>query len=74
VCIDVLLAYIYIWTECIQCPQRPEEGVRSLGTGVRDSYELPCGCWELNLGPPEKQPVLLRAEPSFWPQDCSLKL
>jgi hypothetical protein len=22
-----------------------------LGTGVTDGCELPCGCWELNLGP-----------------------
>ena len=26
------------------------ESVRSPGTGVTDSCELPCGCWELNLG------------------------
>jgi hypothetical protein len=26
---------------------------------VTDSYELLCGCWELNLGPLEEQPVLL---------------
>ena len=29
------------------------------------SYELPCGCWELNLGPLEEQPVLLTTEPSL---------
>jgi len=33
--------------------------------GVTDGYELPCGCWELNLGPLEEQPVLLTAEPSL---------
>jgi hypothetical protein len=33
--------------------------------GVIDSYELPRGCWELNLGPLKEQPVLLMAEPSF---------
>ena len=27
------------------------EGVRSSGTGTTDSCELPCGCWDLNLGP-----------------------
>ena len=26
------------------------EGVRFPGTGVTDSYEMPCGCWELNPG------------------------
>ena len=33
-------------------------------TRVRDSCELPCGCWELNLEPLEEQPVLLVTEPS----------
>jgi hypothetical protein len=31
------------------------------------SCELPYGCWELNLGPLEEQPVLLTAEPSHQP-------
>jgi hypothetical protein len=31
------------------------EGVRSSGTGVTDRCELPCGCWELNLGPLKEQ-------------------
>jgi hypothetical protein len=35
------------------------EGVRSPGTGVTDNCELSCGCWDLNLGPLEEQPVLL---------------
>jgi hypothetical protein len=35
------------------------EGVRSPGTGIVDSCELSCGCWELNPGPLEEQPVLL---------------
>jgi hypothetical protein len=30
------------------------EGVTSSGTGVTDSFELPGGCWELNLGPLEQ--------------------
>ncbi|ERE67533.1 rhomboid-related protein 3 [Cricetulus griseus] len=29
--------------------------------------EPPCGCWELNSGPVEEQPVLLTSEPSFQP-------
>jgi hypothetical protein len=29
--------------------------------------EPPCGCWELNSGPSEEQPVLLTAEPSLQP-------
>ena len=35
--------------------------------GVIDNCELPCGCWELNLGPLEEQPVLLIAELSLQP-------
>ena len=31
------------------------EDVRSPETGVTDRCKLPCGCWELNPGPPEDQ-------------------
>jgi hypothetical protein len=41
--------------------------VRVLGLGVTDSYELPCGCWDLNLSPLEVQSVLLTTEPSISP-------
>lgn len=37
---------------------RPEEGVRIPGTGVIDSCEPPCGCWDLNTGPPEHSVLL----------------
>jgi hypothetical protein len=40
-------------------------GIASPGTGVTDSCELPCECWELNLGPLEEQAVLLTIEPSL---------
>ena len=36
---------------------------------IVDGYELPCGCWELNSGPLEEQPVLLTTEPSLQSQD-----
>jgi hypothetical protein len=36
-----------------------QRGIESLDTGVSDSCELPCGFWELNPGPQEKQTVLL---------------
>ena len=39
----------------------PEEGI---GSHYR-WCEPPCGCWELNSGPLEKQSVLLPAEPSL---------
>jgi hypothetical protein len=32
-----------------------------------DGCEPPCGCWELNSGPLEEQPVLLTADPSLQP-------
>jgi hypothetical protein len=32
-----------------------------------------CGCWELNSGPLEEQPVLLSAEPSFQPPEHTKK-
>jgi hypothetical protein len=45
--------------------------VRFPATGVTDSCELPCGFWELNLGPLEEQSVLLTAEPSLQPNGAS---
>jgi hypothetical protein len=41
------------------------EVVTSPGTGVTDSYELPCGCWEFNLDFSKGQPVLVTTEPSL---------
>jgi hypothetical protein len=35
---------------------------------IRDGCEPPCGCWELESGPLEEQPVLLATEPSLQPQ------
>lgn len=37
-------------------------------TVVTDSYDLPCGCWELTLDPLKELPVLLATELSFQPQ------
>ncbi|KAM7329170.1 hypothetical protein ACRRTK_010783 [Alexandromys fortis] len=34
---------------------------------IIDGCEPPCGCWELNSGPLEEQPVLLTSEPSLQP-------
>jgi E3 ubiquitin-protein ligase NEDD4 len=42
----------------------PEEGAGSPGNGVTDSCELPCGCWELIMGPMEERPVLLTDDQS----------
>jgi len=54
--------YIGVWLRVCLC-----KGVRSPGTGVTDRCELPCGCWELNLGPLEEQLVFLTPEPSLQP-------
>ena len=43
------------------------EGVRSPGTGVTGSCELPCRFWELNPGPLEEQPVLVTTKPTLQP-------
>ena len=40
-----------MWLSWMQCLQSPEEGIRSLGTEVKDGCELPCGYWELNRDP-----------------------
>ena len=41
------------------------KGSTSPGTAVTDKCELPCGCWELNPGPLEEQPLLLTSELSL---------
>ena len=38
---------------------------RILKTGITDRCELPCGCWELNLGHLEEQPMILTTEASL---------
>lgn len=40
---------------------------RSLGTGITDDGELPCGHWGPNLGPMQKQHVLLTTQSSLQP-------
>lgn len=41
-------------------------------TGAIDGCELLHGCWESTLGPSERQPVLITAEPSLRPDVTSL--
>jgi len=45
-----------------------EEDIRSSRTGVSGGCEPPHGCWELNPGPLEEQPVLLTTDPSLQPK------
>jgi hypothetical protein len=47
--------HMHVW-----CLQRSEDPA----TGVANSCEPPCGCWELNLSPLKEQPVIVTAEPS----------
>lgn len=47
------------------CLQRSGEGVMGSGSRVTDSCELPCAFWELNLGPLQRQKVLLTTEQSL---------
>jgi hypothetical protein len=42
----VLLAYMF---DMFLTPRMLEEGVGFPGIGDPDSWELPCGCWELKL-------------------------
>jgi hypothetical protein len=54
-------AYIYIFMDHFVytwCLRMPEEGVRSPGKGVVESYELPCGFWESKWSSLEELPVL----------------
>lgn len=39
-------------------PEQAREQIRPAGTRARYSWELPCGCWGLNLGPSKEQPGL----------------
>lgn len=50
------------------CLWRPEDGVRSPGTGVRDGYGPLCGCWKLKSGPLQERPLLLTSESSLVPR------
>ena len=63
-CMGVLSACVSAYHMHVWCPGRPEESIRSLGTGITDSYKPPCGYWELDLGSQKEQTVLLTAEPS----------
>lgn len=53
----------------MQCPQRPEEVVRSPSAELRDCYESPCGHWELNQSSLQEQYVLLTTNPLYSPEE-----
>lgn len=61
-----LLVCVYAHCVC-RYPQSPEEGIGSPANGVTDGCKLPpCGCWELNTVPLQKQQELLATKPSFY--------
>lgn len=72
--IDLLILKTHCFYGCFACmfvcvlhawyPQRPEEGIGTLGTGVRNGFELQCECRKLNLGPLEGKTLVLTAKPS----------
>ena len=62
-CMNVLSAGVFVYHMRAWCSQRPKGGTGTPGSGVKDSCELPCRCWELNLGSQEEQPVLLTIGP-----------
>ena len=53
-CMDGFAYISSVYCVLAWCLPRTEEEVRSPRTGVTDSCELPCGCWELNPGPLEE--------------------
>jgi hypothetical protein len=55
-----ILCTLVLWLHVCLC-----EGVRSPETGATETCELACGCWKLNPGPLEEQPVLLTPETSL---------
>lgn len=40
-------------------PLEGRRGHQITGTGIADGCKVPRGCWELNPGPLQRQPVLL---------------
>lgn len=61
-----MIYYVFILCTLVSCMS--VWGVRFPGTGVPDSWELQCRCWELNMGPLEEQPAILPTELSLHPQ------
>ena len=56
--------YLFIlctWVHCF-CLQTLQ---KTASDPITDGCEPPCGCWELNSGPLEEQPLLLTAEQSL---------
>lgn len=70
----VCVVFLNVCKLCVQHAYRSlwkaEGGIRS-ATGVLNDCVLPCGCWELNLGPLQEESLFLTSKPSlqllcFW--------
>ena len=48
-------------------PRGQKGALGPLELELADSCELLCGCWALNLGPPQEQSEFLTTEPSLQP-------
>jgi hypothetical protein len=59
VCRGVFPAFMSVY-HMIEPSQRPEEAIRSPESGVTDGCELPCECWDSNLGPMKEQALKLQ--------------
>lgn len=63
-CMGALSEHIYVQQMHASHPCRSEEGIGFPETQATDSREIPCRCWELNLGPlPEL--LFLTTKPTF---------
>lgn len=58
--------HMYTWYSL-----RQDEDFSSPRTAFTDGCDLPCGSWQSNLGPREKQPTFLTPEPSIQPPKLS---
>lgn len=67
-CIGVFSVCLSVHSMHAECPWWSEEGVGSPRTGVMDSFELPCGCGELNVDPLQEQAVTSTTEHPLQPQ------
>lgn len=56
---------------CVGACRWPEEGMGSLGIGVKGNCEQPdMGVWEVTSGPLQEQQALRTAEPYLSPWFC----
>jgi cbb3-type cytochrome oxidase subunit 3 len=61
-----LKIFICLFYVCVLCHSLQTHQKRA-SDHIADGCAPPCGCWELNSGPLEEQPVLLTTEPSLQP-------